>query len=76
MAASALAGYLPLIPQHPHRIHFVIIHAMQIMLGGGETLVTQDARDDADVNMQIHQMRGTGMTGAMEGDMFFGDVIL
>ena len=38
---------------------------MKIMLGGGEALVTQDARDDADVNMQIHQMRGTGMTGAM-----------
>ena len=35
---------------------------MKIMLGGGEVLVTQDARDDADVNMQIHQMRGTGMT--------------
>ena len=49
---------------------------MQIMLGGGEALVTQDARDEADVNMQIHQMRGTGMTGAMEGDIFFGDVIL
>ena len=65
MAASALAGYLPFIPQQPHRIHLAIIHAMKIMLGGGEALVTQNARDDADVNMQIHQMRSTGMAGDM-----------